>query len=81
MLSKREYTLIKTTDPSSRYFLVKQGVNAVVARVNLSGMDNIINVLSGRVDTVLLVDKLREEFGDDPEKWLPVYYAKLKNLR
>lgn len=77
MLSEREYNLIKTTDPSSRYFLVKQGVNAVVARVNLSGMNNIVNVLSGRADTILLVEKLCEEHGDDPQKWLPLFYEAL----
>lgn len=76
MLSHREYMLIKTTDPSSRFFLVKQGVNAIVARVDLSGMDNVINVLSGRSDTVLLVKDLREKYGDNPEKWLPVFYKK-----
>lgn len=80
MLSQREYTLIKTLDPASRYFLVKQGVNAVVARVNLSGMPNIIGVLSGRTDTILLVQKLREEYGDDPKQWLPIFYEKLKEL-
>ena len=80
MLSQREYMLIKTTDPSSRYFLVKQGVNAVVAKVNLSGMDNIINVLSGRVETVLLLDKLRAKYGDEPEKWLPVFYDEVREL-
>ena len=74
MLSQREYTLIKTTDPSSRYFLVKQGVNAIVARVNLSGMDNIINVLSGRAETVLIAEELRKKYGDKPEKWLPHFY-------
>lgn len=76
MLSQREYMLIKTTDPSSRFFLVKQGVNAIVARVDLSGMDNVINVLSGRSDTVILVRELREKYGDNPEKWLPVFYKK-----
>lgn len=80
MLSQREYLLIKTTDPSSRYFLIKQGVNAVIARVNLSGMSNIINVLSGRTDTVLLLDKLRKEYGDAPENWLPIFYEKVKEL-
>lgn len=78
MLSEREYNLIKTTDPSLRYFLIKQGVNAVVARVNLSGMDNIINVLSGRTDTILLVQKLREKYGNDPEIWLPLFYEALE---
>ena len=77
MLSNREYSLIKDTDPSSRFFLVKQGLNAVIARVNLSGMDNIINVLSGRADTIILVNQLRAKYGDDPEKWLPAFYNKM----
>ena len=74
MLSEREYTLIKTTDPSSRYFLIKQGVNAVVARVDLGGMKDIINVLSGSAQTVTILDTIRNEHGDDPKKWLPIYY-------
>jgi len=80
MLSQREYLLIKTTDPASRYFLIKQGVNAVVAKVNLSGMNNIISVLSGRAETVILLDKIREKYGDNPEKWLPAFYDEVNNL-
>lgn len=80
MLSQREYSLIKSTDPSSRYFLVKQGVNAVIARVNLSGMDNIINVLSGRAETVVIVDELIAKYGPDPVKWLPEFYQRCKKL-
>lgn len=78
MLSQREYEIIKTTDPSSRYFLVKQGISSVVSRVNLSGLDNIINVLSGRTETVLLVDRLRAEFGDNPLNWLGKFYVEAK---
>jgi type IV secretion system protein VirB4 len=80
MISQREFMLIKTTDPASRYFLVKQGVNAVVARVNLSGMDNIINVLSGRVETVLLLDQIIAKHGENPEKWLPVFYEEVRKI-
>jgi type IV secretion system protein VirB4 len=80
MLSQREFTLIKTTDPGSRFFLVKQGTDAVVARIDLSGMDNIINILSGRVDTVLLLDEIRAEVGDDPEKWVPIFWKRVKLL-
>ena len=78
MLSKREFSLIKTTDPSSRYFLVKQGIDAVVAKLDLKGMDDIINVLSGRAETVLLLDGIRKEVGDDPRNWLPIFYDKVK---
>lgn len=80
MLSQREYTLIKTTDPASRYFLIKQGVNAVVAKVNLSGMSNIVNVLSGKGETIILLEQIRAKYGDDPAKWLPVFYEEAKNL-
>ncbi len=80
MLSQREYLLIKTTDPTTRYFLIKQGVDAVVAKISLDGMNNIVNVLSGRVDTILLLDRIRERYGDDPERWLPVFYEEVKAL-
>lgn len=80
MLSEREFILIKTTDPGTRFFLIKQNTDAVVARVDLSGMDDIINVLSGRADTVRLLDKIREEVGDDPEAWLPVFWKRVKDV-
>lgn len=80
MLSQREFEIIKTTDPSSRYFLVKQGTNSVVARVNLAGMDNIINVLSGTSETVILIHNLIKKYGSDPEKWLPIFYQEAKKL-
>lgn len=80
MLSMREFTLIKTTDPSSRFFLVKQGVDAVVARIDLSGMTDIINVLSGRAETVLLLDDIIGKVGNNPEVWLPIFWEKVKNV-
>jgi type IV secretion system protein VirB4 len=80
MLSQREYILIKTTDPSSRYFLIKQGVNAVVARIDLRGMTDIINVLSGRTETVLMLDKLRKQYGDNPDNWLHLFYEKARKV-
>lgn len=80
MLSQREFTLIKTTDPGSRFFLIKQGTDAVVSRIDLSGMDNVINILSGRADTVRLLDEIRAELGSDPEIWLPIFWKKVKLL-
>ena len=80
MLSEREFQLIKMTDPGSRFFLVKQGNDAVVSRVNLAGMDDIINVLSGRAETVRLLDKIREKVGDDPDDWLPLFWKQVKEI-
>ncbi len=81
MLSEREYQLIKTTDPGSRYFLVKQGNDAVVARINLAGMDDIINILSGRADTVLILDEVRKQAGTDPKVWIPLFNKKVSELK
>ncbi len=81
MLSKREFSLIKSTDPSSRYFLVKQGIAAVVAKLDLGGFDDIINVLSGRAETVLMLDEIRKEVGEEPHDWLPIFYERVKHVK
>ena len=78
MLSEREFNLLKTTDPGSRYFLVKQGKDVVVARIDLSGMDDVICVLSGRAETVNILDEVLEEFGEDPDVWLPIFQQRIK---
>ena len=44
MLSEREFSIVKNTDPGSRFFLVKQDNDGVVARIDLSGMDDVIRV-------------------------------------
>ncbi|MDC0857302.1 VirB4 family type IV secretion/conjugal transfer ATPase [Rickettsiales bacterium] len=80
MLSEREYQIVKTTDPGSRFFLVKQAVNSVVARIDLKGMDNVINILSGRADTVIILDELIEEYGSDPNNWLELFFDRVAEL-
>lgn len=81
LLSEREHHLIKTIDPGSRFFLVKQGVDAVIARVDLSGMNDVINILSGRADTVLILNDVMAKHGSDPEIWIPIFNEKLRELQ
>ncbi len=78
-LSEREFNIVRTTDPSSRFFLVKQDNDGVVAKIDLSGMEQFINVLSGRIETVALLDEIMNEVGEDPENWLPIFNEKLNN--
>lgn len=80
MISDREFNLLKTTDPGSRFFLVKQGKDIVVARLDLSGMDDVVKVLSSNARTVRILDKVRADVGDDPEIWLPAYWAAVKKM-
>ena len=80
MLSDREFVIVKHTDAEGRYFLIKQGMNSTVARVDLSGMSDIIDILSGRAETVILLDKIRNEIGDDPHAWMPIFLEEVKNV-
>lgn len=78
MLSEREFQLVKTTDPGTRFFLVKQGTSSVVARIDLSGMGDVINILSGRASTVAILDEVRKTYGDDPNIWIPIFDKKVQ---
>lgn len=77
MITEREFTLLKTTDPGSRFFLVKQGKDVVVARIDLSGMDEAINVLSARAETVAILDEIRAQYGDAPDAWMQPFQDRL----
>ena len=79
-LSEREFNIIRTTDPSSRFFLVKQDNDGVVAKIDLSEMEDFINVLSGRAETVMLLDEIMNEVGENPKDWLPIFSEKVNNI-
>jgi type IV secretion system protein VirB4 len=70
-LTSHEFELIRTLPDSARCFLIKHGNDSVVARLNLSGMPDLLTVLSGREASVRRLDEIRAEVGDDPAAWLP----------
>jgi type IV secretion system protein VirB4 len=79
-LSKRELELILTLDKESRCFLVKHGRHSVVARLDLAGMGDEIAILSGRQETVELLDRILPETGEAPAAWMPVFQQRRKQL-
>ncbi len=80
MLSEREFVLLKTTDPGTRYFLLKQGKDVVVARIDLSGMNDEIALLSGRAETVAILDEVRAKHGDNPDVWIPIFCKRVAQM-
>ncbi|TCM39828.1 type IV secretion system protein VirB4 [Novosphingobium sp. ST904] len=70
-LSQHELDVIKTLPAQSRCFLVRQSDASAVVRLDLSGMPEVLTVLSGRESTVRKLDQLRERYGDDPAAWYP----------
>ncbi|MYL97662.1 VirB4 family type IV secretion/conjugal transfer ATPase [Novosphingobium sp. FGD1] len=71
-LSHHELDVIRTLPAQSRCFLIRQSDASVVVRLDLSGMPEVLTVLSGRESTVRKLDQLRERYGDAPEAWYPV---------
>ena len=79
-LTPHELSVVQQLGETSRCFLVKHNATSVVARLDLSGEDDILAVLSGREETVHLLDDIRAEVGDDPTDWLPVFQERRKAL-
>ncbi|WP_260924295.1 VirB4 family type IV secretion/conjugal transfer ATPase [Novosphingobium sp. 9] len=71
-LTGHELDVIRTLPAHSRCFLIRQSDASVVVRLDLSGMPEVLTVLSGRESTVRRLDALRERCGDAPANWYPL---------
>jgi type IV secretion system protein VirB4 len=72
-LTPREFQLIKHTEENSGQFLLKKGAESVVVKMDLSGMDDMLSVLSASLDNVEVMHSVIDEVGPDPAQWLPVF--------
>ena len=79
-LTPHELEVVQDLGDTSRCFLIKHDSTSVVARLDLGGEEDIISILSGREETVLLCDAIRSEVGDDPAAWLPIFQERRKAL-
>ena len=70
-LTTHELDLIRTLPAHSRCFLIRQPDASVVVRLDLSGMPEVLTLLSGRESTVRRLDALRAQYGDAPAAWYP----------
>ncbi|MFV9875780.1 MAG: hypothetical protein AB8U25_03265 [Rickettsiales endosymbiont of Dermacentor nuttalli] len=79
-LSDKEFNLVQMMKAINRHFLLKQGPYAIIAELNLTGLDNIISILSGSEKVIKVADEIITEYGDDLDKWLPKLYKKVEEL-
>ena len=76
-LSEAEFRLVRDElTPASHRFLMKQGHDSLVVELDLGGMDDALAVLSGRAETVALLDQIRAEAGDDYAQWRDLFHAR-----
>lgn len=76
-LTEHELEVIRTLPAHSHCFLVRQADASVVVRLDLSGMPEVLAVLSGRESTVRRLDALRAQYGDAPGAWYPALTGEL----
>jgi type IV secretion system protein VirB4 len=80
-LTQREFNLVRDELAAEQHrFLVKQGLNSVVVELNLAGLDDELAILSGRTETVDLLDQLRAKHGDAPEAWIAPFHEARRRL-
>jgi type IV secretion system protein VirB4 len=80
-LSEREFRLVREDlSPARRQFLIKQGLNSVVVELNLDGLPDQVAILSGRTETVDLLDRLRAIHGDDYAAWSTPFHQQRRGL-
>lgn len=80
-LTEAEFHIVRSLGENSRLFLVKQGHHSAIGRLDLAGLGDVLDVLSGTTDNVELLDGIRAEVGDDPAAWLPVFHERLAKRR
>jgi len=80
-LTEAEFNVVRSLGENSRLFLVKQGHRSAIGRLDLAGLGDVLDVLSGTTDNVELLDGIRAEVGDDPLAWLPVFHERLAKRR
>lgn len=69
-LTDTEFDLVRSLPEASRMFVIKQGHQVSVARLDLRGFAEELQVLSGTASNVARLDALRARLGDEPERWL-----------
>ena len=77
-----EFETIKSWERESRMCLIKQGHRSAVCQLDLSGMSDELEVISGSKAKVKILDAVRSELRtDDPSVWLPVFLERCRHGR
>jgi type IV secretion system protein VirB4 len=80
--TEREFQLIKREfHAESRKFLIKMGDTSVVASLDLGGMDEALDILSGSTDNVELLQAVMEEHGPEPHQWVRPFHDAIAQRR
>lgn len=72
-LSLAEYELIRYTPEGMGRFMIKKGNESVMVKMDLSGMNDMLSIVSSSIDNVNVLHEIMSEVGEDPKVWLPIF--------
>ncbi|WP_299496340.1 hypothetical protein [uncultured Shewanella sp.] len=78
-LTKGEFDKVKALDKASRTFLIKQSNVSCLAKLDLFGFDEFLPIISGSDDVIYACEKIRAEYGNNPDVWIPKLQALIKD--
>ena len=70
-LTENEFLSIKKNDSDGRYFLLKQEHASCLCQIDLSVISDLLPIFSANRKSLILQERLRNTYGDDPAMWLP----------
>jgi len=77
-VTEAEFELIRSMGEESRMFLIKQGHQSMIGRLDLRGFDDELAIFSGSLDNIELLDEIIVQVGENPKDWLPVFHDRRK---
>lgn len=78
-ITRKEYDELMALPKESRTFLIKQSKQSAFAVLNLHGFDTLMPFLSGSSDTVELLHKIMDTYGEEPEHWYTPFCDAISN--
>jgi type IV secretion system protein VirB4 len=76
-LTDQEVSYVYNMRSDQRQFLLKRGLDTIVGKLDLSGMDDVLGVLSATPERIQLMENVIAAKGAEPTKWLPEFFKKL----
>jgi type IV secretion system protein VirB4 len=78
-LSDIEFSFLDLMDEYQRHFMLKKGDEAIIACLNLDGMDRIMDVLSATPKGLKTMRQAMEEKGTEPTAWVPLFMERMSS--
>ena len=74
-LNRKEFAKLKSIGLQDRKFLIKQGSQSSIAKLDLTGFGDDIAVLATAQEDFQYLDAAKLQAGNNPDDWIPVYQS------